>query len=84
MTGLVAASLFLLIALLGLGVWVGLALMGVGAASLLVFRDLDVAAFLAGDIWRGLNTPELSALPLFILMGEILHRTRIASACPAS
>lgn len=79
MTGLVAASLFLLIALLGLGVWVGLALMGVGAASLLVFRDLDVAAFLAGDIWRGLNTPELSALPLFILMGEILHRTRIAS-----
>jgi tripartite ATP-independent transporter DctM subunit len=79
MIGVLASGIFLLIVMLGVGVWVGLALMSVGAGSLLVFRDIDVAAFLAGDIWRGLNSPELAALPLFIFMGEILFRTRVAS-----
>jgi tripartite ATP-independent transporter DctM subunit len=79
MIGVIISGLFLLAVMLGVGVWVGLALMSVGAGTLLMFRDIDVATFLAGDIWRGLNSPELAALPLFILMGEILFRTKVAS-----
>ncbi|UTW55558.1 TRAP transporter large permease [Kordiimonas sp. SCSIO 12610] len=79
MIGIIISGVFLLFVMLGVGVWVGLALMSVGAGTLFVFRDIDVATFLAGDIWRGLNSPELAALPLFILMGEILFRTRVAS-----
>lgn len=79
MIGVVAATLALLVLLLGLGVWVGLALMAAGIVSIELFREIDAAAFLAGDIWRSLNAPELAALPLFILMGELLHRTRLAA-----
>ncbi|MFZ5609316.1 MAG: TRAP transporter large permease [Pseudomonadota bacterium] len=70
--------LLILIALLGLGVWVGIALMAAGALSLALLREMNVIAFLAGDVWRSLNAPELAALPLFILMGEILNRTRLS------
>lgn len=66
--------------LLGAGVWVGFSLMGVGLISLTVFRDMPAATFLAFDIWNSLNTPELVALPLFILMGEILFHTRLSEA----
>lgn len=78
MTGLVATTLTLLVMLLGLGVWVGLALVATGLVSLSLFREIDALAFLAGDLWRSLTSPELVALPLFVLMGEILNRTRMA------
>lgn len=74
--GLVIVLLLLL--LLGLGQHVGAALMVAGLAALLLFRDLDAFAFLAGDVWRSLTSPELAALPLFILMGEILSRSGLA------
>jgi len=77
-SGIVAATLTLLLLLLGLGVWVGLALIATGVVSLSLFREIDVLAFLAGDLWRSLTAPELVALPLFVLMGEILNRTRLA------
>ena len=74
----VAVVLTSLTLLLGAGVWVGFSLMGVGLISLTVFRDIPAATFLAFDIWNSLNTPELVALPLFILMGEILFHTRLS------
>mgnify|MGYP005839172229 CR=1 FL=1 len=78
MTGLVATLLLALIALLGLGVWVGLALIATGVIGLSLFAETDTLAFLAGDLWRSLTAPELAALPLFVLMGEILNRSRLA------
>lgn len=78
MIAIVATMVFAFICLLGAGFWIGLALLAVGAGSLALFRDSDVAAFLAGDMWRSLNAPELAALPLFILMGELLYRTKLA------
>ncbi|MFL2771785.1 MAG: TRAP transporter large permease [Rhodospirillaceae bacterium] len=66
--------------LLGAGLWVGLSLMGVGLVSLSLFRDIPVGIFLAFDLWNSLNTPELVALPLFILMGEILYHTSISES----
>ncbi len=78
MTGVIAPLLLALIALLGLGVWVGLALIATGLIGLSLFAETDALAFLAGDLWRSLTAPELVALPLFVLMGEILNRSRLA------
>ncbi len=67
-----------LVVLLGLGMWVGLALMATGLISLSLFRDMPVLKLLAFDMWNGLNAPELVALPMFILMGEILFHSRLS------
>ncbi len=76
----IAVVITSLVVLLGAGVWVGFSLMGVGLISLSVFRDMPVATFLAFDVWNSLNTPEIVALPLFILMGEILFHTRLSES----
>jgi C4-dicarboxylate transporter, DctM subunit len=76
----VTVVLTALVLMLGAGVWVGFSLMGVGLISLSIFRDMPVATFLAFDVWNSLNTPELVALPLFILMGEILFHTRLSES----
>lgn len=76
----ISVVLSTLIMLLGAGVWVGFSLMGVGLISLSVFRDMPVGTFLAFDLWNSLNSPELVALPLFILMGEILYHTRLSES----
>lgn len=73
-----ATLLLGLLLLLGAGVWIGLALMAAGMISLSLFRDLPVAKLAAFDLWNSLNSPELVALPMFILMGEILFHTRLA------
>jgi len=69
----------MLIAMLGSAVWVGLALMGVGIVGLEFFRpNMPVSKFLAQDVWGSMTSPELIALPLFILMGELLFHTRLS------
>ncbi len=76
-----APLLFIVLALAALllaGVWVGVALMSVGILSLELFRSMRVDRFLAGDIWGTATALELVTLPLFILMGEILFRTRLS------
>jgi C4-dicarboxylate transporter DctM subunit len=76
----IALVLVFLALLLAAGVWVGFSLIAVGFISLSVFRDMPVGTFLAFDLWNSLNTPELVALPLFILMGEILFHTRLSES----
>ena len=68
--------IILLFLLLGAGIWVGLGLMGVGIFSLELFRSLPVDKILAQTVWNGLTSPELLALPLFILMAELLFRSK--------
>ena len=63
---------------LATGIWVGLALIGAALITLLLFTDVSPLALLAFDAWATLTTPELIALPLFIWMGEILFRSRLA------
>ncbi|WP_417280916.1 TRAP transporter large permease [Celeribacter sp.] len=72
----IIAPLLLLFALLGAGIWVGLGLMGVGILSLEIFRSLPVEKVLAQSVWNGLSSPELLALPMFILMAELLFRSK--------
>ncbi|MCD1635173.1 TRAP transporter large permease subunit [Martelella mediterranea] len=72
----IVTTILLFLVLLTSGAWVGLALMGVGIGGLTLFRSLPVDKILAQTVWNGLTSPELVALPLFILMAELLFRSR--------
>lgn len=65
--------------LLGSGIWVALSLMGVGLFALEVLLGRDAGRILATQLWAGTNKWSLTALPLFIWMGEILFRSRLPS-----
>ena len=65
---------------LGLGVWVGLALFAPGLVGLAVFRSMPIEKLLAQLTWNVTTTPELIALPLFILMAEILFHSRLSAS----
>ena len=70
--------LFVLFLLLGTGVWIGLALMGVAAVGIILFDKGFVGANLTDKAWDSASSWTLTALPLFIWMGEILYRTRLS------
>src|SRR3546814_15963893 len=80
MSAPVIAVLGLLAAFLATGVWVGIALYGVGITGMQIFRSMPVEKLLAQVSWNTATGPELVALPLFILMAEILFRTRLSES----
>ncbi|HRL21793.1 MAG TPA: TRAP transporter large permease subunit [Alcaligenes sp.] len=67
-----------LIALLSLGVWVALVLVACGVLSIVLFADAPAGIIFATKAWDSSASWALTALPLFIWMGEILYRTRLA------
>ena len=69
---------FILFFLLGSGVWVGLALMAVAYIGLDVFVPGIAGDRMLTTIWSSSSSWTLTALPLFIWMGEILFRTRLS------
>ncbi|KZL22431.1 MULTISPECIES: TRAP transporter large permease [unclassified Pseudovibrio] len=70
--------LFVMFTLLGTGVWVGLALMGVAWVGMELFTTRPVGDVMLTTIWSASSSWTLTALPLFIWMGEILYRTRLS------
>ena len=70
--------LFVLFLLLGTGVWVGLALFGVAFVGLELFTSRPAGDAMITTIWTSSSSWSLTALPLFIWMGEILFRTRLS------
>jgi len=79
--GVIALTMaILLFGCLSLGLWVGLTLAVTGSLSLFLFKSLPVDRLIAQYAWNVMTTQELLALPLFIVMGEILFRTRISSS----
>ncbi len=70
--------LFVLFTLLGTGVWVGLALMGVAWVGMELFTNRPVGDVMLTTIWSSSSSWTLTALPMFIWMGEILYRTRLS------
>ncbi len=70
--------LFVLFVLLGSGVWVGLALLGVAYVGMELFTTRPVGDAMMTAIWSTSSSWTLTALPLFIWMGEILFRTRLS------
>ena len=72
---LLIVSLF---ALLGTGVWIGLTLSGVAWIAMQLFSARPAGDAMSVTIWGAASSWTLTALPLFIWMGEILFRTRLS------
>jgi tripartite ATP-independent transporter DctM subunit len=70
---------FLLIVLLGSGVWIAIGLLACGWVGMqFAPGSIPAGAVLATKVWGNAASWELAALPLFIWMGEILFRTRLS------
>ena len=67
-----------LFAILGSGVWIGLALTGVAWIGMALFTSRPVGDSMVITIWGSASSWTLTALPLFIWMGEILFRTKLS------
>ncbi len=67
-----------LFALLGSGIWIGLALLGVGWIGMELFSSRPAGDAMAVTIWGMSSSWTLTALPMFLWMGEILFRTRLS------
>ncbi|WP_368642209.1 TRAP transporter large permease subunit [Castellaniella ginsengisoli] len=67
-----------LLTLLGGGVWVGLTLAGVAWFGMELFSSRPAGDAMAMTIWSSSSSWTLTALPLFIWMGEILYRTNLS------
>ena len=78
-TGLSLGLFILLLFLLSLGIWVAPALIALGYILLEFFTPAPVGSLLASTLWDASWNWALTALPLFIWMGEILFRTRLSS-----
>ncbi len=74
-TTLLIVALFVL---LGSGVWIGIALAGVAWFGMELFSSRPAGDAMAVTIWGSASSWTLTALPLFIWMGEILFRTRLS------
>ncbi len=76
----ITASLLLaLLLILGSGVWVGLTLTGVAWLAVTIFSSRPAGDAMAVTVWGSSSSWTLTALPLFIWMGEILFRTRLSN-----
>ncbi len=76
-TTLLIVALF---ALLGSGVWIGLTLAGVAWIGMQLFSSRPAGDAMAITVWGSASSWTLTALPLFIWMGEILFRTRLSES----
>src|SRR5512134_3596534 len=65
-------------ACLVLGVWIGVTLLAVALVAMLVFTNSPAGLVMATTVWGSSASWSLTALPLFIWMGEILFRTRLS------
>ena len=70
--------LFTLFFLLGSGVWIALSLIGVAFVGMELFTNRPAGDVMITTIWTTASSWSLTALPLFIWMGEILYRTKLS------
>ena len=63
---------------LGSGIWVALSMIGVSAIGMMLFTSRPVGDAMATTIWGTASSWTLTALPLFVWMGEILFRTKLS------
>ena len=63
---------------LGSGIWVALSMIGVSAIGMMLFTTRPVGDAMATTIWGTSSSWTLTALPLFVWMGEILFRTKLS------
>ena len=72
------ALIAFLFILLGFGTWIGIGLLGVAWIAMGLFTTRPVGDAMAVTVWGSASSWTLTALPLFIWMGEILFRTKLS------
>ena len=70
--------LLVMLVLLGVGIWIPMAVAAAGWFCLEFFTTKQPARDLASEFWSSSASWTLAALPLFIWMGEIMFRTRLS------
>ncbi len=80
MTAVLTGLFGLLFGFLAVGMWIGIALLATAAALAWLFTTIPVDRLLPQYVFNIMTTPDLVALPLFVLMGEFLFRTRLSAA----
>lgn len=79
MDALIALLLIVfMLVVLGSGLWIGLSLLGVAVVAMQFFTERPVGDAMVLTIWGSTTSWTLTALPLFLWMGEILFRSRLA------
>ena len=68
----------ILLFFLGTGIWVAISMIGVSALGMMLFTSRPVGDAMATTIWGTSSSWTLTALPLFVWMGEILFRTKLS------
>jgi tripartite ATP-independent transporter DctM subunit len=68
----------ILLFFLGTGIWVAISMIGVSALGMILFTSRPVGDAMATTIWGTSSSWTLTALPLFVWMGEILFRTKLS------
>ena len=63
---------------LGSGIWVAISMIGVSTIGMMLFTSRPVGDAMATTIWGTSSSWTLTALPLFVWMGEILFRTKLS------
>jgi C4-dicarboxylate transporter DctM subunit len=74
------ALIIALFALLGSSVWIGLTLAGVAWIGMQLFSARPAGDAMAITVWGSASSWTLTALPLFVWMGEILFRTKLSES----
>jgi C4-dicarboxylate transporter, DctM subunit len=64
--------------LLGSGVWIGLTLYAVAAFAIEAFTSAQAGPSIFTTVWTASSSWMLTALPMFVWMGDILFRTKLS------
>lgn len=67
-----------MLAALATGLWVAVALFAVALSAMMLLVSAPTGPVLATTVWGASNSWDLTALPMFIWMGEILFRSRLS------
>ena len=80
MIEILLAIFFITVLLLFLssGIWVAISMIGVSSIGMILFTSRPVGDAMATTIWGASSSWTLTALPLFVWMGEILFRTKLS------
>jgi C4-dicarboxylate transporter, DctM subunit len=79
MEALIALALVVaLFVVLGSGLWIGLSLLAVALVGMELFTQRPVGDSMMLTIWGSTSSWTLTALPLFLWMGEILFRSKLS------
>ena len=78
MTFIGAILVICMLLMLSSGIWVALTLTGLAIVGLMLIENSSIGLLLGTSSWSATTGWSLTALPLFIWMGEILFRTRLS------